>query len=126
MNKCSAFLSTRLIMAMAIGLGLASFSSQSVHAAGAVPADTPTRASMILQMGLPTYAALEYCDVGEGRLDKMKQRMRKMASQQGVSAASFDAAFKAGLAKERKAVIANAAAHPEQTRKFCEAERGGL
>lgn len=117
------------LIALFVGLALTACSdparSQDAGTTG-TSAGTPLQANAAVDTALNMYAALEYCDVDGDRLEKLKQDMKDLANQQrGTSSAEFDAAFEAGLPTARQAVESEAAANPAETKKFCQAERGG-
>lgn len=89
--------------------------------------ETPKPYTAAVNMALNLYAALEYCDVGDDRLQKSKQRMIDLATMKmGATEAQFNAAFEAGLPVARKDAQANAAANPAEAKAFCETEREGV
>lgn len=115
-------LSYVLTLAMAVvALGLTATTAQAqTPPPGAFPPGMLGPAAMTADL----YAALEYCEVDEDRLESFKNDMRAKA--QGIPPERFDEMFAAALPEARQEVEANAAAHPEETEQFCEIERGGF
>lgn len=78
-------------------------------------------------MAADMYAYLEFCDVDDERLQKVKQDMRNLAAKSPVGTPdSFDGAFAAALPAAREETQAEAAANPTQMEQNCEKERRGF